>query len=99
MTAYILIDRLAVTDRDSFNAYPDSATAAVDSYGGRYVLPHETEIEALEGNWKPNRLVLIEFGDADQARHWWESPQYAEARAIHHTATISNVILVDGAPW
>ena len=99
MTAYILIDRLAVTDRDSFNAYHDSATAAVGSYGGRYVLPHETEIEALEGNWKPNRLVVIEFEDADQARQWWESPQYAEARTIHHAATISTVILVVGSPW
>lgn len=99
MTADILIDRPAVTDQDSFNAYHDSATAAVGSYGGRYVLLHKTEIEALEGNWKPNRLVVIECEDADQARQWWESPQYAEARTIHHAATISNVILVDGARW
>jgi uncharacterized protein (DUF1330 family) len=60
------------------------------------VLPHGTQIEALEGNWKPDRIVLIEFDDADQARQWWDSTEYAEARAIHCETTISNIILVDG---
>jgi hypothetical protein len=34
MAAYILIDQLAVTDRNSFNSYPDSAMAAVDAEDG-----------------------------------------------------------------
>jgi uncharacterized protein (DUF1330 family) len=97
MAAYIMIDRLSVTDRDRFTAYPAAAQAAVQRYGGRYVLPHGTQIEALEGNWKPNRVILIEFDDAEQARQWWNSPEYAEAKAIHQEATISNIILVAGA--
>jgi uncharacterized protein (DUF1330 family) len=97
MAAYIVIDRLSVTDRETFAAYRDQARAAVENHGGRYILPHGTEIEALEGNWKPNRIVVIEFADAEQARQWWNSPEYTEARAIHHQATISNIILVDGA--
>jgi uncharacterized protein (DUF1330 family) len=70
----------------------------VISHGGRYVLPHETQIELLEGKWTPHRIVLIAFENAEQARQWWESPEYAEARTIHHAATISNVILVDNTP-
>jgi uncharacterized protein (DUF1330 family) len=69
----------------------------VAGYGGRYVLPHDSQIEALEGNWKPTRIVLIEFGSVERARQWWNSPEYAEARAIHCAATISNVLLLDGA--
>ena len=90
--------RLSVTDSAGFGAYQPLASAAVARYRGRYVLPHDTPIEALEGNWKPNRIVLIEFDDADQAKQWWSSPAYAEARTIHQEATISNIILVDGAP-
>jgi uncharacterized protein (DUF1330 family) len=97
MAAYVMIDRLEVTDREQFLAYAGPARASVNRYGGRYVLPHGTQIEALEGNWRPNRIVLIEFDDADQARRWWDSPEYAEARAVHHAATISNIILVNGA--
>jgi uncharacterized protein (DUF1330 family) len=97
MAAYIVIDRLSVTDPARFRAYPEPAQRAVRRYGGRHVLPDGAQIEALEGNWKPNRLVVIEFQDAEQARQWWESTDYAEARAIHYAATISNIILVDGA--
>src|SRR5262245_56982020 len=94
MAAYIMIDRLAVTDQDRFSAYPAPAGAAVQRYGGRYVLPHGMQIEALEGNWKPERLVIIQFDDALQAKRWWDSPDYAEAKAIHREATIANIILV-----
>ena len=96
MSAYVVIDRLSVTDPEIFNAYHKLAPPAVQRRGGRYALPHGTQIEALEGNWKPNRIVLIEFDDAEQAKEWWDSPEYAEARAIHREATISNIILVDG---
>ena len=96
MAAYILIDRLSVTDPQAFRAYHTLAPVTVTSHGGRYVLPHGTQIEALEGNWKPNRIVLIEFEDTEQAKRWWTSTEYAEARAIHRQTTISTIILVDG---
>jgi uncharacterized protein (DUF1330 family) len=93
-----MIDRLSVIDPEEFCAYQRLASTAVTGYGGRYVLPDRIQIEALEGNWRPNRIVLIEFEDAAQARRWWDSAEYAEARSIHQEATISNIILVDGAP-
>jgi uncharacterized protein (DUF1330 family) len=96
MAAYIVIDRLSVTDTASFGTYQPLTAAALMRYGGRYVLPLEAQIEPLEGNWLPNRIVVIEFADAEQARRWWESAEYAPARTLHHEATISNVILVDG---
>ena len=97
MAAYVMIDRLAVTDPETFSAYHDIAPPSVTTHGGRYVLPHGTEIEALEGNWRPNRIVLIEFDTADLAKQWWDSSEYAQARAVHRQTTISNIILVDGA--
>jgi uncharacterized protein (DUF1330 family) len=98
MAAYIVIDRLAITDPVAFGGYQPLASAAVGSHDGRYVLPHGIQIEPLEGNWRPHRIVLIKFEDADQAKRWWNSSEYALARAIHHAATIANIILVDGAP-
>jgi uncharacterized protein (DUF1330 family) len=91
-----VIDRLEVIDREQFRVYSRLASASVKHHGGRYVMPHQTEIESLEGNWKPNCIVLIEFGSVERARRWWNSPEYAQARAIHHAATISNILLVDG---
>jgi uncharacterized protein (DUF1330 family) len=95
MAAYVVIDRLAVTDPERFSAYHALAPLCVTAHGGRYVLPHGMQIEALEGNWTPNRIVLIAFADAAQAKQWWDSADYAQARAIHHAATISNIILLN----
>jgi uncharacterized protein (DUF1330 family) len=97
MSAYILIDGLSVTDPKAFSAYQPLATAAVEVHGGRFVLPLGAQIEPLEGNWRPNRIVVIEFEDGEDAMRWWSSPEYAEARALHRAATISNIILIDGA--
>jgi uncharacterized protein (DUF1330 family) len=98
MAAYILIDRLSVTDPDALEEYQSIASATVRRHAGRFVLPDPMKIEALEGNWRPDRVVLIEFEDLEHARQWWNSSEYAQARALHHGATISNVILVEGAP-
>jgi uncharacterized protein (DUF1330 family) len=49
MTPYVVIDRLTVTDPDAFSAYLTLAPPAAIAYGGRYVLPHGTQIETLEG--------------------------------------------------
>jgi uncharacterized protein (DUF1330 family) len=95
MAAYVLIDRLSVTDPGRFRRYSRPARTAVACHKGRYVLPHGTQIGALEGNWTPNRIVLIEFGDVGQATTWWDSAEYAEARAIHRQTTISNIILIE----
>ena len=95
MPAYVMIDRLAVTDAHTLRSYYTPALEAVTGYGGRYVLPQRIEVEPLEGNWRPDRIVLIEFDDAAQAKRWWDSIEYAEARRLHHAATISNIILID----
>jgi uncharacterized protein (DUF1330 family) len=97
MAAYILTDQLSVTDPVAFGAYQPLASAAVARYRGRYVLTHDIPIEALEGNRRPTRIVVIEFDGAEEARAWWASGEYAEARAIHHRTTIANVILVSGS--
>jgi uncharacterized protein (DUF1330 family) len=97
MAAYILIDRLAVTNPDALGAYEPVASTTVAGYAGRYVLPDAMHIEGLEGNWRPNHVVLIEFEDAARAKRWWNSAEYAGARATHREATISNIILVDDA--
>jgi uncharacterized protein (DUF1330 family) len=59
-------------------------------------LPHAIQVEALEGNWTPQRIVLIAFDDVERAKQWWDSAEDAEARAIHREATASDIILVDG---
>jgi len=54
-------------------------------------------VETKEGSWQPKRLVVLEFASMDQARRWYQSPEYAPARALRAKAARSKVLLVEGA--
>ena len=94
MPAYVLVDA-KVTDPVQYEEYRKVAPAAIARYGGRYLV-RGGATTVLEGEWQPNRIVVLEFPDADAARRFYESPEYRAARALRAGAAAMNVIVVDG---
>ena len=94
MPAYVVLD-IAVTDPGRFDEYRRLAPPAIAAFGGRY-LARGGKTEVLEGNWTPNRIVVLEFPTPEQAKRWLESSQYREARALRHAAATTNAIVVEG---
>ena len=94
MTAYVLVD-VDVTDAAQYDRYRPLAAASVEQYGGRYLVRGGAS-ETLEGERIPNRLVVLEFPDADSARRWYHSPEYAHAKATRDAAATGSFILVEG---
>ena len=95
MPAY-LIAEVDVRDTAAYEQYKKLTPAAIAAYGGRFVV-RGGAVESKEGGWKPARLVVVEFASMDQARKFYDSPEYAPALAIRLEAAKSRVILVDGA--
>ena len=54
------------------------------------------EAHTLEGDWKPKRIVVLEFPSVEKAREWWDGPVYREARAIRQRAAHTKMIVVPG---
>jgi uncharacterized protein (DUF1330 family) len=94
MAAYIVV-HIDVHDPDRYEVYKLMAPASIRQYGGRY-LTRGGATEVLEGDWTPQRLVLLEFPSMEQAKAFWDSPEYAEAKALRMATTTSHVILLDG---
>ena len=94
MAAYLISD-ITVRDREAFEIYRTRAANAIRAYGGRY-LARLGEVQALEGSWNPNMIVIVEFPNLEQARAWYRSPEYAFALQMHDKALSRNLILVDG---
>jgi uncharacterized protein (DUF1330 family) len=67
----------------------------VEAYGGRYIV-RGGETAALEGEWQPGRVVVLEFPDSDRAKEWWNSPEYAPAKEIRQAIATTDMIVVDG---
>ncbi|HZH18548.1 MAG TPA: DUF1330 domain-containing protein [Archangium sp.] len=41
---------------------------------------------------------MLEFPSYERAQEWWNSPEYAPAKALRQTCTQTDMLLVDGLP-
>ena len=96
MAAYVIND-MEITDPVLFEEYKKLTPATVAQYGGRF-LARGGRTEALEGEWSPKRLVILEFPSVEQATAWSDSPEYAPAKRLRQMASKSNLIVVEGIP-
>ena len=95
MAAYIIAD-VKVSDPEKYMGYTALTPHAISAAGGRLVV-RGGQHEVLEGQWKPNRVVLIEFPNFAQAKAFYDSALYREAKAKRIGATeYFNMIVVDG---
>ncbi len=93
--AYIIVE-MHITDPDQYKQYMAAAPAAVKSFGGEYLV-RGGRLHVLEGDWQPPRLTVIRYPDFDAAKAMYDSPAYAEARALRAGATaMFNMVIVEG---
>ena len=88
-----VIAQVDVTDPAGFEVYRGLVPATIEQYGGRYAI-RGGQVELLEGGWNPKRLVMLRFPSADRAQAWWESPEYAEAKALRQRTARTNLVVV-----
>ena len=94
MAAYVIVE-MEVTDPVGIEEYRKLAAASVAAYGGRFVV-RGGNTEALEGDWQPKRIVVLEFPSTARAKEWWGSKDYATARVIRERAAKTRMILTEG---
>ncbi len=94
MAAY-LIANVEVTDPAGYEEYRKQVPATIAAYGGRY-LARGGAMEVLEGDWVPNRVVILEFPSMAQLKTWYDSPEYRLLRQIRGRTTKSSAVVVEG---
>ena len=94
MPAYVIND-MVVTDPALFERYKQLSPPTVAQYGGRF-LARGGQVDKLEGDWSPSRVVIIEFASLERAHAWCDSPEYAPAKVLRQQAATSRLIVVEG---
>jgi len=94
MPAYVLAN-VTVKEPVRYEEYRRLVTPTLVRYGGRFIV-RGGAVDVLEGDWRPGRLVIIEFPSADQARAWYNSPEYSEARLIRQATSEGTLLIVEG---
>ena len=94
MAAYVIVET-DVTDPKAYERYKAASSKAVAAAGGRY-LARGGDLDVLEGDWRPPRLVLLEFEDLAAARRWYDSEIYQQARRLREGAARLRMVAVQG---
>ena len=94
MAAYV-IAHIDVKDPVRYEDYKKMSPVSIGKYGGRFIA-RGGAVEVLEGTWEPKRLVLVEFPSVDAARQWYESEDYAPAKALRQATSTGDLVMVEG---
>jgi uncharacterized protein (DUF1330 family) len=94
MPAFVIVE-IEVNDLEDYEDYKKLVPASVEAYGGRFIA-RGGAIESLEGDWAPERIVVLEFPSLERARQWWASPEYSDAKAIRMRAARTRMIATQG---
>ncbi len=94
MAAYVIAN-VRVTDPDRYPEYIGRVSQTIERHGGRYLV-RGGEVEVLEGNWEPQRLVILEFESMERFRQFYDSPDYTPLKRLRHAAADTQFVVVEG---
>ena len=94
MAAYMLVD-IAVHNPENYEDYKKLTPASIAKFQGKFIV-RGGKTETLEGDWNPKRVVVLEFPNAELAKKWWSSEEYAPAKKLRQENATTQMILVEG---
>jgi len=95
MSAYVIVNIAEVRDAGAYARYRQQVSNGVRNAGGRYLV-RGGESSVLEGDWRPHRVVVVEFPSSHDARAWWSSEDYASLKQLRQISTRTEMVLVEG---
>ncbi len=94
MAAYFVVE-INVTDPETYAEYSKLVPPIIERYGGRFLVRGGTT-QTIEGDWQPQRFVIVEFAGEEHFKRWYYSPEYTEARNIRFKSSTSRAVLAQG---
>jgi uncharacterized protein (DUF1330 family) len=94
VTAYVVVE-VDVKDPERYADYRSMVPASLALYGGKFLI-RGGQVENLEGDWEPQGFVMLQFDSVEQAKRWWDSEEYREARDLRQATSETKMIVVEG---
>lgn len=94
MKAYLVLD-FSIHDFAGFRPYIASIPAFIEKHAGAYIV-RGAEPTTIEGDWRPERMVIIAFPSRGKAEAFLNDPDLEDLFRIRHDTTTSKLVLVEG---
>lgn len=90
------IGRLTMRDPSWVREYGPKIAALVKKHGGQFLV-RAGKMETLEGGGSlPSAMVVLEFPSMDQARAWYQDPEYGLMVTLRQSGSDLDLVLVEG---
>ena len=93
-SAYIIAN-VTVTDPEQDAEYRKLSTIAVEAYGAEFCA-RGGAVEVLEGDWTPDRVVILKFSSLEKAKAYYQSVEYTAAIKARQGASVMRMVVVEG---
>lgn len=96
MSAFILAD-VAVSDLNAYreSGYLEAVPEIAAKYNGKYRV-RGGQMEQLEGEWMPTRMVIIEFPDMTSLKEFVDCEEYKPWREVRQSLATSHMVAIEG---
>ena len=94
MPAFVIVE-VSIHDHKEYEEYKKLTPATLAAFDGKFVV-RGGQTETLEGDWQPERIVVLEFPTVERAKEWWNSEIYTQAKVIRQRTAMTKMIVVDG---
>jgi uncharacterized protein (DUF1330 family) len=89
-----LIVDITVINRELYEQYIDRVPETVREFGGRYYA-RGGKITHIAGDWRPERIIIVEFPSMQLLEKWFHSPQYQQIAPLREKSTITKAVVVE----
>jgi uncharacterized protein (DUF1330 family) len=95
MPAFVIVE-ITVHNTEEYEEYKKLSLPSLKPFNGRFIVRGGKTI-TLEGDWRPERIVVLEFPDQLKALEWYKSDLYCKAKDIRLRTASTKMILVEGS--
>ena len=93
-SAYIIAN-VHVTNPEQYAQYRELAGLAMKAHGAE-VCVRGGAVQVLEGDWQPERVVVLKFASLDKAKAFYDSTEYQRAIKAREGAAVMRLVIVEG---
>lgn len=90
-----VIGQITVTNPEVYKTYVSMVLPTIEKFGGRFLV-RGGAATCYEGTPPGSRNVIIEFPSVQNAHDWYNSKDYAAAKALRMSASTSVQTIVEG---
>lgn len=94
MPVYMIIDS-KVKNSEHYQQYISKVSKIVAQYGGRY-LARGSQITPITGDWRPERIILLEFPSEGNIREWLSSAEYQAITSLRESGADTRAVIIQG---